>query len=59
MLILYVFILPLSTRSEFLQNATSLDLEFSIISSIILTYENLYSPDKVHPVANNENKNNI
>jgi len=22
-------------------------------------YENLYSPDKVHPVANNENKNNI
>jgi len=21
--------------------------------------ENLYSPDKVHPVANNENKNNI
>jgi len=22
-------------------------------------FENLYLPDKVHPVANNENKNNI
>ena len=25
----------------------------------MLNFENLYSPDKVHPVANNENKNNI
>jgi len=31
----------------------------TFLSFLETCIENLYSPDKVHPIANNENKNNI